>query len=215
MTFAVPKGRIWDELASIMEKVGIIPEPAFFDKNERKLIFATNMDDMRIIRVRSFDVASFVAFGGAQFGVCGADVIEEFDFDGLYAPLNLQIGHCRLSVAEPVDLSHQDDPKSWSHIRIATKYPHLTRQHFAKRGVQSECIKLNGAMELAPMMGLCQRIVDLVSTGKTLQQNGLVEVEKIMDVSSKLIVHRASLKMQPERFNHWIERFRAMSVNER
>ncbi len=177
-----------------MQHTGIVPEADFFDESSRKLQFATNNPQVGIIRVRSFDVPTFVAFGGAQLGVAGSDVLMEFDYPDLYAPLDLGIGKCRLSVAEPKALAETDDPARWSHIRIATKYPNLTRAHFARRGVQAECIKLNGAMELAPTLGLCERIVDLVSSGRTLAENGLVEVEKIMDVSSRLIVGRAALK---------------------
>jgi ATP phosphoribosyltransferase len=130
------------------------------------------------IRVRAFDVATFVAHGAAQIGIVGSDVVEEFDYSELYAPVDLDIGHCRLSVAEPEDLAGENDPRGWSHVRVATKYPHLTRKHFEARGVQAECVKLNGAMELAPSLGLSRRIVDLVSSGATLKENGLVEVER-------------------------------------
>lgn len=194
ITIAIPKGRIYEELAPLMARTGIEPEAEFFDETTRKLEFATSHPDVRLIRVRSFDVPTFVAFGGAQLGVSGSDVLMEFDYPQLYAPLDLGIGRCRLSIAEPAALAERDDPSRWSHIRIATKYPNLTRTHFAKRGVQAECIKLNGAMELAPRLGLCERIVDLVSSGRTLKENGLVEVETIMDVSSRLIVCRAALK---------------------
>lgn len=207
LVIAIPKGRIWEELAPIMQRMDIIPEAAFFDKNERKLQFATNHPELSLVRVRSFDVATFVAFGAAQLGICGSDVIAEFNYSGLYAPVDLNIGHCRLSVAEPAALSDQDSPERWSHVRIATKYPNLTHQHFANRGVQAECIKLNGAMELAPKMGLCRRIVDLVSSGATLSNNGLVEIEKIMDISSRLIVHRASLKLRPLQLKTLIDQF--------
>jgi len=194
ITIAIPKGRIYDELAPLMRHSGIEPEAEFFDENSRKLQFATNLPEVKLIRVRSFDVPTFVAFGGAQLGVAGSDVLLEFDYPELYAPLDLGIGKCRLSVAEPQALAEGDDPMRWSHIRIATKYPGLTKAYFARRGVQAECIKLNGAMELAPKLGLCERIVDLVSSGRTLAENGLVEVEKIMDVSSRLIVGRSALK---------------------
>jgi ATP phosphoribosyltransferase len=159
--------------------------------------------------VRSFDVATFVAFGAAQLGVAGNDVLMEFDYAELYAPLDLGIGKCRLAVAEPADMVEADDPSRWSHISVATKYPEITRRHFAARGVQAECIKLNGAMELAPVLGLCRRIVDLVSTGSTLKANGLVEVEHIADISSRLVVNRAALKTRPDELGGWIERFRA------
>ena len=208
LTLAVPRGRILDELGPMMAHAGIEPEPAFADKNARQLRFATNRPDLEIVRVRSFDVATFVAFGGAQLGVAGNDVIMEFDYPELYAPVDLKIGRCRLSVAEPREIGEHDDPSRWSHIRIATKYPHITRQHFARRGVQAECIVLNGAMELAPGLGLCRRIVDLVSTGATLAANDLVEVEKIAEISSRLVVNRAALKTRPQAMAGWIDRFR-------
>jgi ATP phosphoribosyltransferase len=138
-----------------------------------------------------------VAFGAAQLGVAGSDVIAEFDHAEIYAPVDLDIGHCRLSVAEKVTPVGGTPLESLSHVRIATKYPNLTRRHFAAKGIQAECIKLNGAMELAPTLGLCRRIVDLVSTGTTLKANGLVEVETILPVSSKLIVNRTALKTRP------------------
>ena len=141
--------------------------------------------------------------------MAGNDVLMEFDDPELYAPLDLGIGHCRLAVAEPLDLSESDDPSRWSHIRVATKYPVVTRQHFAARGVQAECVKLNGAMELAPSLGLCRRIVDLVSTGSTLQANGLKVVEHIADVTSRLIVNRTAMKTRPTEVGAWIERFRS------
>ncbi len=206
---ALPKGRILDEAMPLVRAAGILPEPAFDDPKSRLLRFATNHPHIDIIRVRSFDVATFVAFGAAQIGICGNDVLMEFDYPELYAPLDLGIGGCRLSVAEPVDLAEIDDPRRWSHVRIATKYPEVTRRHFAARGVQAECIKLNGAMELAPSLGLCSRIVDLVSTGSTLKANGLKEVEVIAQVTSRLIVNRAALKTRPDEIGGWVERFRA------
>ena len=198
ITIAIPKGRIFTELAPMLAQVGITPEPSFFDERDRALQFSTNIAGLSFIRVRSFDVATFVAYGAAQLGVCGSDVIEEFNYAELYAPLDLGIGKCRLSIAEPVALAANDRPEQWSHVRIATKYPNLTNRHFAARGVQAECIHLNGAMELAPAVGLSERIVDLVSSGATLKANGLIEVEKILDVSSRLIVNRAAYKTRPE-----------------
>ena len=194
LVLAIPKGRIFSELQPMLQKIGIMPEAKFFDADDRGLQFATNVPGLSIIRVRSFDVATFVAYGAAQLGVAGLDVIEEFSYPDLYAPLDLGIGQCRLSVAEPENLAAADDPARWSHVRVATKYPNLASRHFAARGVQAECIHLNGAMELAPAIGLSQRIVDLVSSGATLKANGLVEVEKIMDISSRLIVHRGAFK---------------------
>ena len=208
LVMALPKGRILKELTPLLARAGIEPEPGFLDEGDRRLRFRTSNPHLDLVRVRSFDVATFVAFGGAQLGVAGNDVIMEFDYPELYAPLDLDIGHCRLSVAEPRELSAQDDPARWSHVRVATKYPHITKRHFAARGVQAECIKLNGAMELAPGLGLCRRIVDLVSTGSTLKANGLVEVETIAHVTSRLLVNRAALKTRPQEVGGWIERFR-------
>ncbi|MBN8531170.1 MAG: ATP phosphoribosyltransferase [Alphaproteobacteria bacterium] len=208
LTIAVPKGRILKELMPVLKRAGIEAEPDFYDESSRKLEFATNQAHISFIRVRSFDVATFVAFGAAQLGVAGSDVLLEFDYPELYAPLDLNIGHCRLSVAELKSLAEEDHPARWSHIRIATKYPNIAKRHFAARGVQAECIKLNGAMELAPKLGLCRRILDLVSTGATLKANGLVEVEKIADVSSRLIVNRTAFKTRGGEMREWIARFR-------
>ena len=208
LIFAVPKGRIFDELEPLFKTCGIVPEDEFFDDKSRKLRFTTSDKTLDIIRVRAFDAATFVAYGGAQLGVVGSDVLEEFSYSELYAPLDLGIGKCRLSVAMPVEDIGKDDPARWSHISIATKYPNLTAKHFAKRGVQAECIKLNGAMEIAPALGLARKIVDLVSSGATLKANDLAEVETILDVSSRLIVNRTALKTNPEVMNDWIERFR-------
>lgn len=207
LMLALPKGRILDEVMGLVRRAGIEPEAAFDDPDARQLRFATNRDDFFIIRVRSFDVATFVAFGAAQLGVAGNDVLMEFDYPDIYAPLDLNVGRCRLVVAEPKEMVAQDDPARWSHVRVATKYPEITRRHFAARGVQAECIKLNGALELAPQLGLSQRIVDLVSTGQTLKANGLVEVERIAEVTSRLVVNRAALKTRYDEIGPWIERF--------
>jgi len=192
LTFAVPKGRILDEALPVMARAGVVPEDGFHDKKNRSLSFGTNREDMRLIRVRAFDVATFVAHGAAQVGIVGSDVIEEFDYADLYAPVDLDIGHCRLSVARLA--SDPEEPAGASHLRIATKYPNLTARHFERQGIQAECVKLNGAMELAPSLGLARQIVDLVSTGTTLKQNGLVETQRIIDISARLIVNRAALK---------------------
>jgi ATP phosphoribosyltransferase len=209
LVLALPKGRILEEVRPLMRYAGIEPEPAFDDPSARALRFETNIPGLAIIRVRSFDVATFVAFGAAQLGVAGNDVLMEFDYPEIYAPLDLRVGRCHLAVAEPAEMVKQDDPSRWSHVRVATKYPEITRRHFAARGVQAECIKLNGAMELAPSLGLCRRIVDLVSTGATLKANGLVEVERIAEITSRLIVNRAALKTRPDEIGGWVERFRA------
>ena len=208
LILALPKGRISSEVGPLFARLGIAPEPAFADPESRQLRFATNDPKLAIIRVRSFDVATFVAFNAAQLGICGRDVLMEFDYPEVYAPLDLGIGKCHLAVAEPAELVKRDEPQRWSHVRVATKYPEITKRHFAARGVQAECIKLSGAMELAPGLGLCRRIVDLVSTGSTLKANGLVEVERIADITSRLIVNRAALKTRPEEMTRWIERFK-------
>jgi len=205
---AVPKGRILKEVLPLFADAGIIPEPAFGDEDSRLLRFATNRADIGLIRVRAFDVATFVAHGAAQLGIVGSDVLMEFDYSELYAPLDLAIGHCRISVAEPVAMAAGDDPREWSHVRVATKYPNITRRHFEARGVQAECVKLNGAMEIAPVLGLSSRIVDLVSTGRTLKDNGLAEVEKIADISSRLIVNRAAFKTRAGEVAPLVEAFR-------
>ena len=211
MVLALPKGRILREVMPLVRAAGIEPEPAFEDPDSRLLKFATNIPQLSIIRVRSFDVATFVAFGAAHLGVAGNDVLMEFDYPEIYAPVDLGIGKCRLSVAAPRTMALEDDPTRWSHIRIATKYPGITKRHFAGRGVQAECIKLNGAMELAPNLGLCRRIVDLVSTGKTLEENGLVEIETIAEISSRLVVNRTALKTRPVDVGVWIDRFREVA----
>jgi len=209
LVLALPKGRILKEAMPLVRAAGIEPEPAFDDPNSRQLQFATNHPHISIVRIRSFDVATFVAFGAAHLGIAGNDVLMEFDYSDIYAPLDLGIGYCRLAVAEPSELSKTDEPASWSHVRVATKYPNITQRHFARRGVQAECIKLNGAMELAPNLGLCRRIVDLVSTGSTLKANGLVEIEHIADITSRLVVNRTALKTRPTELQGWIERFRS------
>ncbi len=207
LVVAVPKGRILSELAPLLQHAGIEPEAAFSDPESRALAFRTNVPGLTLIRVRSFDVATFVAFGAAQFGVAGRDVLMEFDYQDIYAPLDLGIGRCHMAVAEPADVARTDDPRRWSHVRVATKYPQTTHRHFARRGVQAECIKLSGAMELAPGLGLCERIVDLVSTGATLRANGLVEVERIADITSCLLVNRTAWKTRPDELGAWIARF--------
>ena len=208
MIMALPKGRILDEVMPIIRAAGIDPEADFDNPKSRKMAFKTNIENLEIIRVRSFDVATFVAFGAAQLGVAGNDVLLEFDYPEIYAPLDLNIGHCRISVAELEEMSKKDDPSRWSHVRVATKYPNLTVKYFAKRGVQAECIKLNGAMELAPSLGLCRRIVDLVSTGATLKANGLVEVEKILDITSRFIVNRTAFKTRNTEIDPILEKIR-------
>ena len=208
LVLALPKGRILDECGPVLERAGIVPAADYADESSRRLRFPTADPGLDVVRVRPFDVATFVAFGGAQLGICGADVLMEFDYPEIYAPLDLGIGHCRVSVAEPAETLGSDDPSRWSRVRVATKYPAIARRHFAARGVQAETVHLNGAMELAPGLGLCRLIVDLVQTGSTLRANGLVETEVIAPVTSRLIVNRTTLKTQPEAVGALIARFR-------
>ncbi len=191
LIIAIPKGRILKELQCLFLQIGLEPEADFYNDDSRKLIFDSNFDNLKIIKVRSFDVATIVKFGGADFGVCGLDVLEEFSSPDIYPLFDLEIGKCRLSIAAK---SNEGDFSDKSHLRIATKYLSLTNNYFSSKGIQAECIKLNGAMELAPHLNLCDYIVDLVSTGNTLRENGLVEVKKVLDVSSYFVVNRHSLK---------------------
>lgn len=205
---AIAKGRIQEEVVPILSKVGIYPDESFFDNDERQLQFLCKNSNVSLIRVRSFDVPTFVAFGAAHLGVAGSDVLTEFNYTDLYTPLNLNIGHCRLSIAELENRKESEGLTRISHVRIATKYPNLTRQYFAERGIQAECVKLSGAMELAPQLGLAPYIVDLVGTGRTLKANGLREVEEIMKVSSRLVVNRAAFKTRNAEISDIIDRFR-------
>jgi len=201
---AVPRGRIIEECKKIFEKTNFSPDPLLFDDSCRKLTFSSSDPDILFIKVRAFDVCTFVAFGASQIGIAGDDVVQEFDYSEVYAPLNLNIGHCRLSVAAPKRLLKEEDPSTWSNIRVATKYPNITKDFFANKGIQVETIKLNGSMELAPSLSMCRRIVDLVSTGKTLEENGLKEIEKIMDVESKLIINRSAYKTKTKKIENII-----------
>ena len=208
LVLALPKGRTLKQVLPVLARAGLEPEAAFFDSDDRRLSFVTNHDNIDIIRVRSFDVATFLAYGAAHIAIAGSDVLMEFDHPEIYAPVDLGIGACRMVVASEAHLAETEDPRSWSHVRVATKYPKVTARHFARRGVQAECIKLNGAMELAPSMGLCRRIVDLVETGSTLIANGLVEVEEITTITSRLAINRAAWKQHPVLINGWIEKIR-------
>ena len=208
LVLALPKGRILGEIVGLMGRAGIEIEREFANEDSRQLRFKTNHPGLDVVRVRNFDVATFVAFGAAQLGVAGNDVLMEFEYPEIYAPLDLKVGRCRLVVAAAKEVAEQERPARWSRVRVATKYPEITRRHFAARGVQVECIKLNGAMELAPQLGLCRRIVDLVQTGATLRANGLVEIERIAEITSRLIVNRAALKTRPQEVCAWVDRFR-------
>jgi len=208
LILAVPKGRILAELLPLLAACDIIPEADFTSKDSRKLRFTTNQPGLEIIRVRAFDVATLVAYGGAHIGVVGSDVLEEFNYDNLYTPLDLKIGRCRLSLAAP-DEQADINLKQASHIKVATKYPNLTERYFAQHGVQAECIKLNGAMEIAPALGMANLIVDLVSSGSTLKANKLTEKEMILNVSSRLIINRNAQKTRADGVNRWIKAFQS------
>jgi len=208
LVLALPKGRILGECGPLLARAGIVPAADYEDEDSRRLRFPTDDPYLDVVRVRPFDVATFVAYGAAQIGICGADVLMEFDYPEIYAPLDLGIGACRVSVAAPVDEA-LDDPRRWSAIRVATKYPNTARRHFAARGVHADVVHLNGAMELAPGLGLSRVIVDLVQTGSTLKANGLRETEVIAHVTSRLIINRTALKTQPEAVGAWVARFRA------
>ncbi len=202
LTFALPKGRIMQDSMDLFAKIGITcPE---MDDPGRKLVFENHEDKLRFMAVRAQDVPTYVEHGCADIGVVGKDTLLEQGRD-LYEPLDLQFGYCRLVVAEPKELQKDDDPAGWSNIRVATKYPNVTENFFAAKGVQVEVIKLYGSIELSPLVGLAERIVDLVSTGGTMRDNGLVEVETIAEVTSRLIVNRASLKTKHRRISRLIE----------
>jgi ATP phosphoribosyltransferase len=196
LTFALSKGRIFDETLPLLARAGI--EVTDDPETSRKLILATNRADVRVILVRASDVPTYVQYGGADLGVAGADVLMESEGDGLYRPLDLRIARCRMSVATRSDFDYASAVKQGSRIRVATKYTATARQFFADKGVHVDLIKLYGSMELAPLTGLADAIVDLVSSGNTLKANGLIEVEKIADISSRLVVNQAALKLKRE-----------------
>jgi len=202
ITFALPKGRILQDSMELFGKIGITcPE---MEEDNRKLVFENREQGYRFMAVRATDVPTYVEYGCADIGVVGKDTLLEQEKD-LYEPLDLRFGYCRLVVAEPKELLQGDDPANWSNIRVATKYPRVTEKYFAGKGIQVELIKLYGSIELAPLVGLSERIVDLVSTGATLRDNGMVEVETIAEVTTRLIVNRASLKTKHQRISRIID----------
>ena len=207
---ALPKGRIFKQVLPIFDKVGIIPEKSFFNEKDRKLMFETNIPNIKLIIVRSFDVATFLIYGAAHIAIIGSDVLEEFNHSEIYSPIDLKIGLCRLVVATTKEILSDEDPLTWSYVRVATKYPNLTSEYFKKRGVHADCIKLNGAMELAPSMGLCRRIVDLSESGETLKANGLIEIEEIMKVSTRLAINRNAYKTNFKEINKIIKKFEGL-----
>ena len=207
---AIPRGRIIKELKPILKKTSFAPENEMFDDKSRKLTFLSKNKDINFIKVRAFDACTFVAFGAAQIGIAGEDVIKEYNYSEIYAPLELNIGHCRLSVAALKTLLKKEDPETWSNIRVATKYPNISKEYFASKSIQIESIKLNGSMELAPSLNMCRRIVDLVSTGATLKANGLKEIDEIMKVQSKLIINRSSFKTNNKKIQSIIDEFKLL-----
>ena len=204
---AVPKGRILKELNPLLKDIGIEPEEDFFNKDSRKLMFNTNLSFLDIIRVRSFDVATFVAIGAAQIGIAGDDVLNEFNYEEIYNILDLKIGKCRLSIARTKSTISKESEKQ-GHILVATKYKNTVTNYFAKKGIRAECIKLNGAIELAPKLGICSTIVDLVSTGKTIKENNLEETEVLLKITSKLIINKIAYKLMNDNISSIVEKFK-------
>ncbi len=196
ITLALSKGRILDETLPLLEAAGI--RMAEDPNHSRKLIIGTSRSDLRVVLVRASDVPTYVQFGGADLGVAGKDVLIEHGGEGLYQPLDLRIAQCRMSVAVRDDFDYASAVRQGSRLRVATKYTLTARQHFADKGVHVDLIKLYGSMELAPLTGLADAIVDMVSTGATLKANHLVEVERIMDISARLVVNQAALKLKRE-----------------
>jgi len=205
ITLALSKGRIFDETLPLLRAAGI--EVAEDPESSRKLILATNRPDVQVVLVRASDVPTYVQYGGADLGVAGLDTLLEHSEVGLYRPLDLKIAKCRMSVAVPADFDYAAAVRQGSRIRVATKYTGIARQHFSDKGVHVDLIKLYGSMELAPLTGLADAIVDLVSSGSTLKANRLVEVEKIMDISSRLVVNQAALKLKREPIRALINAF--------
>ena len=205
ITLALSKGRIFEETLPLLAAAGIqvLENP----ETSRKLILPTNQDGVRVVLVRATDVPTYVQYGGADIGVAGRDVLIEHGGAGLYQPLDLQIAKCRMSVAVRADFDYASAVQQGSRLRVATKYTQIARQHFADKGVHVDLIKLYGSMELAPLAGLADAIVDLVSTGGTLKANKLVACEHIMDISSRLVVNQASLKVKRETLQPIIDAF--------
>jgi ATP phosphoribosyltransferase len=205
ITIALSKGRIFEETLPLLRAAGIevLEDP----EKSRKLILTTNQPDVRVLVVRATDVPTYVQYGGADMGITGKDTLLEHGSDGLYQPLDLQIAKCRISVAVKADFDYASAVKQGSRLRVATKYTAIAREFFATKGVHVDLIKLYGSMELAPLVGLSDAIVDLVSTGNTLKANHLIEVEHIMDISSRLVVNQAALKLKQAPIRRIIDAF--------
>ncbi|MDY7573370.1 ATP phosphoribosyltransferase [Actimicrobium sp. CCI2.3] len=209
LTLALSKGRIFDETIPLLEAAGIMvtEDP----ETSRKLILATNNPYVRVIIVRASDVPTYVQYGAADFGVAGKDVLQEHGGEGLYQPIDLNIANCRMSVAVQDGFDYATAVRHGARLRVATKYVQTAREHFASKGVHVDLIKLYGSMELAPLVGLSDAIVDMVSTGNTLRANNLVEVEHIMEISARLVVNQAALKLKRERLQPILEAFEKAS----
>lgn len=205
ITLALSKGRIFEETLPLLAAAGIVPQDD--PEHSRKLIIGTNRDDVRLLVVRATDTPTYVRYGAADLGIAGRDVLIEYGGQGLYQPLDLQIACCRMSVAVPQGFDYDRVTQPGGRIRVATKYVRQAKKHFAQKGVHVDIIKLYGSMELAPLVGLADAIVDLVSTGGTLRANRLVEVEQICPVSARLIVNQASLKLKRERIQPFLDAF--------
>jgi ATP phosphoribosyltransferase len=205
ITLALSKGRIFEETVPLLKAAGIevLDDP----EKSRKLILETNQPNVRVLVVRATDVPTYVQYGGADLGITGKDTLLEHGSQGLYLPLDLQIAKCRISVAVRADFDYASAVKQGSRLKVATKYVAIAREFFASKGVHVDLIKLYGSMELAPLVGLADAIVDLVSTGNTLKANHLVEVERIMDISSRLVVNQAALKLKQEPIRKIIDAF--------
>ena len=207
ITIALSKGRIFEETVPLLAAAGI--EVTEDVEKSRKLIFDTNRPDVRVVLVRASDVPVYVQYGGADLGVSGSDSLIEHGGQGLYQPLDLQIAKCRVSVAVRNGFDYAHAVQQGARLKVATKYTTIAREFFAQKGVHVDMIKLYGSMELAPLTGMADAIVDLVSTGNTLKANDLVEVEPIMDISSRLVVNQASLKLKQAPLRHIIDSFAA------
>ncbi|BAN34432.1 ATP phosphoribosyltransferase [Sulfuricella denitrificans skB26] len=211
ITIALSKGRIFEETAPLLKAAGIIPldDP----ETSRKLILETNRPEVRLIVVRASDVPTYVQYGAADMGIAGKDVLNEHGGNGLYQPLDLQIARCRMMVAVPEGFDYENAVRQGARLRVATKYLQTAREHFAKKGVHVDLIKLYGSMELAPLVGLADAIVDLVSSGGTLKANHLVAVEEIMQISSRLVVNQAALKLKREQIQPILDIFAETVAN--
>ena len=203
LTLALPKGRLLDPALELLRELGV----EGVDAESRKLIFEDEAHGLKLLLLKPADIPAYVTYGAADLGIVGKDILAEQEPD-VYEPVDLGFGFCRLVVAEPRALWERDDPAKWSWVRVATKYPTLTERYFSERGIQVEMIRLDGSIELAPLVGLAERIVDLVQSGETLRANGLVEVAQIMTSTARLIVNRASLKTAHARVNALVDAMR-------